>query len=54
MGKAVMIFSVSFLSFDITQLAHQPWRIVTAVVVIAAMWFGGKKLESRYLSRASR
>lgn len=54
MGKAVMIFSVSFLSFDITQLVHQPWRIITAVVVIAAMWFGGKKLESRYLSRASR
>lgn len=54
MGKAVMIFSVSFLSFDITELANQPWRIVTAVVVIAAMWFGGKKLEARYLSRPAR
>ena len=52
LGKAVMIFSVSFLSFDFMQLAKQPWRIVTAVVVIAAMWYGGRKLEARYLSRA--
>lgn len=51
MGKAVMIFAISFLSFDITELADQPWRIIVAVVAIIVMWFGGKKLESRYLSR---
>lgn len=54
MGKTIMIFSVSFLSFDITRLAHQPWRIVMAVVAIAAMWYGGRKLEARYLARAKR
>ena len=54
MGKAVMIFSVSFLSFDITAFKDQPWRIVAAVLAIAVMWFGGKKLEARYLSRTNR
>ncbi|MFC4098637.1 TVP38/TMEM64 family protein [Paenibacillus xanthanilyticus] len=48
LGKAVMIFGVSVLSFDIADLAEEPWRIVVAVVMIVVMWFGGKKLESRY------
>lgn len=48
LGKAVMIFGVSVLSFDIADLAEEPWRIVIAVVMIVVMWFGGKKLEARY------
>ncbi|PZD93161.1 TVP38/TMEM64 family protein [Paenibacillus sambharensis] len=48
MGKAVMVFSISLLSFDITDLASEPWRIVIALATIAIMWFGGKRLEARY------
>jgi uncharacterized membrane protein YdjX (TVP38/TMEM64 family) len=47
-GKAVMIFTISLLSFDITELARQPWRVFVAVAVIFVMWLGGKRLESRY------
>nr|WP_183602811.1 TVP38/TMEM64 family protein [Paenibacillus phyllosphaerae] len=48
LGKAVMIFGVSVLSFDIADLAEEPWRAVLAVVLVFVMWFGGKKLESHY------
>lgn len=48
MGKAVMIFSVSLLSFDITEVADEPWRIVAAVIVLFLLWFGGKRIETRY------
>ncbi|UVI30852.1 TVP38/TMEM64 family protein [Paenibacillus spongiae] len=48
LGKAVMIFSVSLLSFDIVNLAKEPWRIVLTCVLIFAMWVAGKQLEKRY------
>ncbi|MCQ6562490.1 TVP38/TMEM64 family protein [Paenibacillus mendelii] len=48
LGKAVMIFSVSLLSFDIVNLAKEPWRIVLTCILIFAMWFAGKQLEKRY------
>ncbi|ASS67172.1 MULTISPECIES: TVP38/TMEM64 family protein [unclassified Paenibacillus] len=49
LGKAVMIFIISLLSFNIGDLA--PWRIVLAVCVIVVMWLGGKRLETRYLAK---
>ncbi len=48
LGKAVMIFCIALLSFDIGNLTSEPWRIVVAIAAMAIMWFGGKKLESRY------
>lgn len=48
LGKAVMIFSVSLLSFDITEVFDEPWRIIVAVAVLLVMWFGGKRIEARY------
>ncbi|BBH22753.1 putative membrane protein YhjE [Paenibacillus baekrokdamisoli] len=48
LGKAVMIFSISLLSFNISDLAKEPWRLLLTAVLIVAMWFGGKKLEARY------
>ncbi|CAH1217794.1 hypothetical protein PAECIP111893_04309 [Paenibacillus plantiphilus] len=48
LGKAVMIFSVSLLSFDIANFAQEPWRIVITIVLIVGMWFGGKRIEKRY------
>jgi len=48
LGKAVMIFMVSLVSFDISQMVHEPWRPIVAVVVLVVMWYGGKQLEARY------
>lgn len=48
LGKAVMIFTLSFLGYDLQAMADQPWRIGAAVAVLILMWFGGKKLEARY------
>ncbi|WP_127530898.1 TVP38/TMEM64 family protein [Paenibacillus kobensis] len=48
LGKSVMIFSISIVSADISNLAQQPWRILVLVTVLAVMWLGGKQLENRY------
>jgi uncharacterized membrane protein YdjX (TVP38/TMEM64 family) len=48
LGKAVMIFTLSFIGSDLQAMVDQPWRIAVAVAVLVLMWLGGKKLESRY------
>lgn len=48
LGKAVMIFTLSFLGSDLQAMAEEPWRLAAALAVLAAMWYGGKKLEARY------
>ncbi|XID96249.1 TVP38/TMEM64 family protein [Paenibacillaceae bacterium WGS1546] len=48
LGKAVMIFTLSFLGHDLRAMADQPWRIVMAIGIIGLLWLGGRKLESRY------
>jgi uncharacterized membrane protein YdjX (TVP38/TMEM64 family) len=48
LGKAVMIFTLSFLGSDLHAMLHQPWRIAASVSVLVVMWLGGKKLEARY------
>lgn len=48
MGKAVMIFVISLISFDITNLVNEPWRIFVSITAVLVMWFGGKTLEKRY------
>jgi uncharacterized membrane protein YdjX (TVP38/TMEM64 family) len=48
LGKAVMIFMLSFIGYDLQAMVDQPWRIVVAAAVLVLMWFGGKKLEARY------
>jgi len=48
LGKAVMVFILSFIGHDLQAMFDHPWRIVLAVSVIALLWLGGRKLESRY------
>lgn len=47
LGKAVMIFTLSFLGHDLQAMADQPWRILLAVGILAVLWLGGRKLEAR-------
>ncbi|WP_168118692.1 TVP38/TMEM64 family protein [Paenibacillus sp. HB172176] len=48
MGKAVMIFVISLISFDIANLVDEPWRIFVSITAVLVMWVGGKTLENRY------
>lgn len=48
LGKAVMVLLIAVLSFDITNLFTEPWRIVASIAGIAVLWIGGKNLEKRY------
>ena len=48
LGKAVMILIISLISFDISHAMQQPWRFVVITLTIVILWFGGKKLETRY------
>jgi len=52
LGKAVMIFILSYLGADLQQIGGQPWRLAVVLAVLVLMWFGGKKLESRYDTNA--
>ena len=46
-GKAVMIFIMSFIGYDIVALIKQPVRTAIVLGVIGILWFVGKKIEGR-------
>lgn len=48
LGKAVMIFTLSFLGHDLQAMVDQPWRIAMAIGIIFLLWLGGRKLETRF------
>jgi uncharacterized membrane protein YdjX (TVP38/TMEM64 family) len=48
MGKAVMIFTLSFLGHDLQAMVDQPWRVVMAIGILILLWLGGRKLEARF------
>lgn len=48
LGKAVMIFTLSFLGHDLKAMVDNPWRIVMAVAILLLMWIAGRKLEARF------
>ena len=48
LGKAVMIFTLSFLGHDLQAMVDNPWRIVMAVAILLLMWIAGRKLEARF------
>ncbi|MBP1976672.1 TVP38/TMEM64 family protein [Cohnella thailandensis] len=49
LGKAVMIFILSFLGHDIRALIEHPWRLIVAATILFLLWLVGKRLEKRYL-----
>lgn len=48
LGKAVMIFMLSFLGHDLRAMVDNPWQIVMAVAILLLMWIAGRKLEARF------
>lgn len=46
-GKAVMIFIMSFIGYDIVALIKQPIRTALVLVAIGILWYVGKIIEGR-------
>ncbi|MBU8877406.1 TVP38/TMEM64 family protein [Bacillus sp. FJAT-29790] len=44
-GKMVMIFTMSFVGYDIKSLITQPMRTVIVAVIIFILWYVGKRIE---------
>ena len=44
-GKMVMIFTISFIGYDIPALIHQPIRTVIVFIIIFILWYVGKRIE---------
>lgn len=45
-GKMVMIFTISFIGYDIVSLVRQPIRTVIVGAIIFLLWFVGKRIEA--------
>jgi uncharacterized membrane protein YdjX (TVP38/TMEM64 family) len=50
LGKGVMIFLVSYVGYDLMDLVKSPWKLILVVLVFSAMWWFGRKVESRYMN----
>ncbi|GAJ39557.1 TVP38/TMEM64 family protein [Saccharococcus caldoxylosilyticus] len=48
LGKMVMIFTISFIGYDIAALVKQPLRTIAIAVVIILLWYTGKRVEARF------
>jgi len=46
-GKLVMIFMLSLSGYDLRELIEEPVRLIIVFVVMALMWFIGKRIEQR-------
>ncbi len=46
-GKAVMIFTISYVGYDVASLIHKPGRTALIAVIMLVLWAGGKQLEKR-------
>ncbi|GHH98528.1 TVP38/TMEM64 family protein [Neobacillus kokaensis] len=44
-GKMVMIFTISFIGYDIRALITQPYRTAIVLAVIFGLWYVGKRIE---------
>ena len=50
LGKLIMIFAISIISFDFVDLLQSPIRLALSVLAIFVLWYGGKKIE-KYFSK---
>ncbi|RFB18340.1 TVP38/TMEM64 family protein [Bacillus sp. HNG] len=45
-GKLVMIFTISFIGYDIRALFQQPVRTIIVAIIIFVLWIVGKRVEA--------
>lgn len=48
LGKLIMIFAISVISFDFVDLLQSPIRLILSIGAIIVLWFGGKKIEKYF------
>ncbi|CAH0119277.1 hypothetical protein PAE9249_01776 [Paenibacillus sp. CECT 9249] len=48
LGKAVMVFMMSFIGHDWQGFVSNPWRIVFVAAGLVLLWYVGKRVEKRY------
>jgi uncharacterized membrane protein YdjX (TVP38/TMEM64 family) len=53
-GKVVMIFTISFIGYDIISLVKQPLRTAIVAGVIFVLWLVGKQVEIRLNKKLER
>jgi uncharacterized membrane protein YdjX (TVP38/TMEM64 family) len=46
-GKMVMIFTISFVGYDLHSLLTKPLRSVIVTIIIFILWYFGKRIEVR-------
>ncbi|MBI0579783.1 TVP38/TMEM64 family protein [Neobacillus cucumis] len=46
-GKMVMIFTISFVGYDLHSLITKPYRTIMVVGIIFILWYVGKRIEVR-------
>lgn len=51
LGKAVMIFLLSYIGSDLPALVHEPWKLALAAMLMVSLWMVGKQVEKRYLQK---
>lgn len=49
MGKAVVVFIMSFIGYDIFDIFQEPWRLILSVAIVVVLWLLGKRVEKRYI-----
>lgn len=47
LGKLIMIFTISFIGYDIKSLIQQPLKSVFVLFLMVVLWYIGKKIEIR-------
>lgn len=53
-GKAVMIFMMSFIGYDVVSLITKPLRTGIALVIIFILWYAGKHIEIRMKEKVQK
>ncbi|MGG5253320.1 TVP38/TMEM64 family protein [Neobacillus sp. SM06] len=46
-GKMVMIFTISFVGYDLHSLVTKPLRSIIVAVIVFILWYAGKRIEIR-------
>jgi uncharacterized membrane protein YdjX (TVP38/TMEM64 family) len=47
LGKLVMIFTISFIGYDLKSLIHQPFKTIFVFLLMFLLWYIGKQIEKR-------
>ncbi|OKO96201.1 TVP38/TMEM64 family protein [Geobacillus proteiniphilus] len=48
LGKMIMVFTISFIGYDLKALIHQPLRTAMIAAVVLLLWYAGKRVEARF------